>query len=283
LFTAARTSYIPRFALLAFLIDFWLEPLLYRDGVNLYERGANIALSNVSFMTLVATLGLEGRRELLRKFQVMTRDRTEFAYESFWESLRNAMRRHELVGKALGPLLVAERELGWRHLNALPKDYLDLGEYGVLDTIVHWRRELPEAHFDVIHDHSKMIERNHRNWEALFDPQNPSAVVGQDRRTIEFPLPVRGLRLEDSAGILQLQIAGIVAGAACAFSVARALNKKSDYTEALLDAGILDAVAGGVWPSEAVTPEELETEGAAFGDSADFLGKIIKGHKERES
>ena len=59
------------FALLAFLIDFWLEPLAYRDGLNLYQHGANIALSNVSFITLVATLGIEGCRELLRRFQVI--------------------------------------------------------------------------------------------------------------------------------------------------------------------------------------------------------------------
>ena len=271
------------FALLAYLIEFWLEPLAYRDGVNLYERGANIALSNVSFITLGATLSAEGRRELLRRFQVMTRDRTEFAYESFWESLREAMRRHDLIEKALGPLLVAEHELGWAHLHVLPRDLLDLGEYGVLDTIVHWRRKQPDGQFDVIHDHSKMMERNRQRWEAILDPSNPAAIVGQDRRTIEFPLPVQGLRLEDSTQCLQLQIADIVAGAACAFMTAKVRNARPDYTEALLEGGILDAVAGGVWPSDSISPEQLETDGPVLRDSADFMGEIIKRHKERQS
>jgi hypothetical protein len=42
------------YVLLAYLIDFWFEPLAHRDGVNLYERGANIALTNVSYVTLGA-------------------------------------------------------------------------------------------------------------------------------------------------------------------------------------------------------------------------------------
>jgi hypothetical protein len=107
--------------------------------------------------------------------------------------------------------------------------------------------------------------------------------VGQDRRTIEFPLPVRGLRLESSERYVQLQIADIVAGAGCVVMTARSRNKASDYAEALLDAGILDAVAGGVWPSQFITPEQLETDGPVLGDAADFMGSILKRHKAGES
>jgi hypothetical protein len=61
---------------------------------------------------------------------------------------------------------------------------------------------------------------------------------------------------------------------------AKARNTRSDYTEALLEAGILD-VAGGVWPSTSITPEQLETDGPVLRDSADFMGEIIERHKER--
>jgi Protein of unknown function (DUF3800) len=270
------------FALLAFLIDFWLEPLAYRDGVNLYARGANIALSNVSFITLGATLGLEGRRELLRQFQVMTRDRTPFAYESFWDSFRDATRRHDLIQKAIGGLLAAEMELGWPHLHKLPADLLDLGDYGLLDTIQFWRKKYSDSQFDLIHDHSKMIERNRQRWEAVLDPSNPAATVGQDRRTIEFPLPVRGLQLEDSETFLQLQIADIVAGAACTVLNAKARNASSDYTDRLLDVGILNSIAGGIWPSDAISPEELETVGPVLRDPAEFIGEIVAQHKKQQ-
>lgn len=175
------------YVLLAYLIDFWLEPLAHRDGVNLYERGANIALTNVSYVTLGATLGIEGRRELLRRFQVMQRDRTTFAYASFWELVYDAVRKHRLIEGALVGLVVAERELGWDHLQALPADLLDLGDYGLLETIGFWRATYPDAEFVLLHDTSKMIQRNRKRWEIVLDPTNPGAKVGQDRRTIEFP------------------------------------------------------------------------------------------------
>jgi hypothetical protein len=160
---------------------------------------------------------------------------------------------------------------------------LDLGEYGVLDSIVYWRKKQPDTKFEVVHDHSKLMERNRQIWEAILDEKNPSAIVGQDRRTIEFPLPVTRLRLEDSTKFLQLQIADIVAGAACAFMMGRARGKLSDYGEELLEAGILECVAGGVWPSTAISPEELETDDPALADAAAFISTIVQGHKEAAS
>src|SRR5271155_1216690 len=89
-------SFHKEYLLLTNLIDFWLEPMMFEDGVNLYERGANIALANVCYLTLGTCLGREGRRELLRRFQVMTRDRTPFAFQNFWNTLKQAMSQHEL-------------------------------------------------------------------------------------------------------------------------------------------------------------------------------------------
>jgi hypothetical protein len=38
------------FTLWAYLSDFWLEPMAYADGINLYDQGANIALANMSYI-----------------------------------------------------------------------------------------------------------------------------------------------------------------------------------------------------------------------------------------
>ena len=267
------------FILLALLIDFWLEPLAHRDGVNLYERGANIALSNVSYITLGATLGADGRRELLRRFQVMHRDRTEFAYASFWDLFYESVRRHKLIEDALVGLVVAERELGWDHLNDLSKDMLDLGDYGLLQTVEHWRAQRACSDLLLVHDTSKMIERNRAKWEAILDPANPPAIVGQDRRTIEFPLPVRGLDIAESHDFAQLQVADLVAGGACAVMRNRANGSKNEYAADLINLGILNLVGGGVWPTSAISPEQLETDGPALADSADFIGRLIERRK----
>jgi hypothetical protein len=277
--TACFFGFHKEFILLALLIDFWLEPLAHRDGVNLYERGANIALTNVSYITLGATLGVAGRRELLRRFQVMHRDRTRFSYASFWDLFYESLRRHKLIEDALVGLVVAEHELGWDHLNDLSRDMLDLGDYGLLQTVEHWRGTRPGSDLLLVHDTSKMIERNRSKWEAVLDPTNPPAVVGQDRRTIEFPLPVRGLRIAESHEFSELQVADLVAGAACSVMRARANHSDNEYATQLVDLGLLDLIGGGVWPTSAISPEQLETEGPAHADSADFIGRLIERRK----
>ena len=270
------------FALLAFFIDFWFEPLAYQDGVNLYDQGANIALSNVSYITLQTTLGREGCGELLRRFQVMTRDRTSFAYDSFWQSFYDAVNKHDSIEKALGALIAAEQRLGPAHLQRLPADLLDLGDYGLLDTVVYWRKKSPGVQFDLVHDRSKMIERHRERWVKILKPDNPKAVVGSDRRTIEFPLPVRTLRLAESHTLAGLQVADLVAGTAYAVWNAKARNQQSEYTRALMEAGIAEGTAGGIWPTKMISPEELETGGPFHADAATFIAELI-GHEGSES
>src|SRR6266567_3996772 len=268
-------SYHKQFLLCAYLIDFWLEPMMHEDGVNLYERGGNIALNNVSYLTLGACLGLDGRRELFRKFQVMTRDRTPFAFDSFWDSLEKAVREHDLLKEIFRGLLVARHRLGYSHLAGLPVGMLDLGDYGLLETVLHWRKKFPGDELIVVHDESKFLRKQREFWEAVLSQANPPAVLGQDRRTIEFPLPVKKLHLEDSQKFPQLQVADLVASAARAHANGLVMGR-SPFLEALFDAGLYDALAGGVWPTDAVTPTDLETEGPVFGDAADHISRLEK-------
>jgi hypothetical protein len=272
-------SFHKEYLLVTNLIDFWLEPMMFADGVNLYERGANIALSNICYLTLGTCLGRDGRRELLRRFQVMTRDRTLFAFQSFWNSVRQVTNKHDLVAQALGGLPFAEYRLGFEHLCQLPTNMLDVGDIGLLQTVQHWREELPNTDFVLFHDQSTMLEQQRALWEAILDPSNPAATVGQDRRTIKFPLPVLGLRLEDSRQFTQLQVADLVAGAARSVWNARLAGTSNPYCDELLDAGILDALAGGVGPTAMVTPQDLDTDGPVLGDAAEFIGDLVKTRK----
>ena len=277
---AAFFSFHKEYLLVTHLIDFWVEPVMREDGYNLYERGGNIAYANVCYLTLGTCLGIDGRREFLRRFQVMTRDRTPFAYRSFWDSVREVKSQHELVAKALGPMEIVGARLGYRHLLHLPEDVLDLGDLGLLQTIQHWRTTFPGSRFLVIHDQSKLLERRQSFWEAILDPANPKATVGQDRRAVSFPLPVDGLRLEESHQFPQLQIADLVAGAARSVWNARIMGSPNPFCDALREAGILNGLVGGVGPTDYVTPAELETEGPNFGDMAEFVAGLVKAREK---
>jgi hypothetical protein len=269
-----------QYLLLTMLIDYWLEPMMHEDGFNLYERGANIGLANLCYLTLGTYIGLEPRRELLRRFQVMTRDRTRFAFHNFWDSLREAMNQHELVDGAFGALPLAELRLGFEHLSHLPAQMLDSCDLGLLQTVEHWREQLPDTELALYHDRSTMLERQRQVWEAILDPTNPPGVTGQDRRTITFPLPVRELCLVDSQQFPELQVADIIAGSARTVWNARVAGSADPFSDALIDAGILNGMAGGVVPTAHVSPEDLETEGPVVGDSAEFIARLLKSHKK---
>jgi hypothetical protein len=269
-------SFHKQFVLCAYLIDFWLEPMMHEDGVNLYERGGNIALNNVTYLTLGTCLGPDGRRELLRQFQVMTRDRTRFAFENFWDSMEKAIREHDLIRQAVGALPVARERLGYGHLLGLPGGMLDLGDYGLLETVQHWRTKLPAAEFSLIHDESKFLQKQREFWESVLDSKNPPGVVGQDRRKIEFPLPVEELHLKDSKNHPQLQVADLIASAGRAHANGLVARVTDPFLEDLWNAGLSKAFDGGVWPTAQVRPEELETEGPVYGDAAEFISRIAK-------
>jgi hypothetical protein len=271
-YIAAHKEYL----LLAYLVDFWIEPLAYRDGVNFYERGANIGFANVAYIVLTSVLKDAGRREMLRRFQVMVRHRTPFAYDSFWDYLRIAIRRNQLLDDALRPLLVAERELGWRYLLKLPTDLLDVGDYGLLETVDHWRRQREGRTFRLVHDTSKTVERHRAKWEAILNQSNPPRLVGQDRRTLEFPLPVESLAIENSETHEQLQIADLVAGAVATILKSKVTGASTQYAEELIATGVLEVAFGGVWPTDAVTPEQLDTDGPVLGDAAQAIGEIVQ-------
>ena len=49
----------------------------------------------------------------------------------------------------------------------------------------------------------------------------------------------------------------------------------SDYTDALVDAGILNLTIGGIWPSTDVTPEEMGTS-LMSGKHLDYIEAQLK-------
>ena len=53
-----------------------------KHGIDMYERGSNVAFSNMSFYVL--SLAPRFLEQLLQRFELMMRLRTREAYESFW-------------------------------------------------------------------------------------------------------------------------------------------------------------------------------------------------------
>ena len=57
---------------------------------------------------------------------------------------------------------------------------------------------------------------------------------------------------------------------------ARADGSSNEYGAKL---GVVNLIGGGVWPTSAISPAQLETDGPALADSADFIGQLIERRK----
>jgi hypothetical protein len=78
-----------RYALLGKIVDHLVHSAMEEDGLDLYERGGNIALTNLLYAALPAFMGDEGRflDRMLESFQRMMRERTREAYDAFFRPL----------------------------------------------------------------------------------------------------------------------------------------------------------------------------------------------------
>lgn len=258
---------------------------MYKNGYDLYDRGGNIAIANVTYIVLNSLLPEGGFRRLLNNFQIMMRYRSIKSYEHFWGPLYNAYYTYHdnsehPVAFALSLLLGGEIKLGYKHLTNLPPHSLDIAVSCCLVTISHWR-EKKEDTFNVIHDKSSAMANERWLWDIIVCPDAPCQEVGHDRRTMRFPLNVEKTLLADSRDYCQLQFVDIIAGATSALFISKLRpSKKSNYTEALEESGIEDFLIGGIWPSKDVDPESLGTTGDNLGDAANFIAELIDRSKK---
>lgn len=250
------------FALVTLIVDWWMEPLAHKYGMNLYKNGANLAIANMLFVCLEGFWNQRFRRKLLMHFQRMMRLRTPETFakceafvrkeESKVDTDRAEILRYFWPSFAL---------LGLPHVRGLPKQVLDIALPGLVYIGSVWRRR-HEGPWEVVHDQSSNMAKRKWLWDTLSSPDMAAARFQYPSGTQIFPLNVSGTRFADSAEEKQLQICDILAGATSAFlRFSTAQGKEKEYSDKLSEAGIEELIVGGLWPSTDVTPEELGMTG----------------------
>ena len=278
LFTAHK-----KFQLLTLLVDLWVEPAMLKDGIDLYEDGANLGLSNMAFYVLSLVPGF--LEELLRLFQSMMRERTRGAYEAFWGFLYRAFddpgeispdaQIRKMISDVLVYFLGGERALGARHLAKLPEHSLDVA-YSTVDLTAHYWDDRAGQPLRFTLDESKYFAESRWIWDALTRSDLPEVTFDGGDSPIHYPLNVEATRTANSKQVRQLQFADLLAGAMGKFCASRANPSiRSAYTDGLIDTGIVTLAIGGIWPSTDVTPEEMGTTGMS-GAHLDYIEAQLK-------
>ena len=272
------------FAMMTFIVDWWLEPFAYQRGLNLYKDGGNLAMTNMLYSCLPGFWSAGFRHRLLLLFQRMMRARTRDIYiecESFV---------HRAISKATGEQIELIRyfwlsfeALGHQHILELPNRVLDLALPGLVFIGHTWRSRHGED-LELVHDQSTNMAKRKWLWDALSSPSIAEATFAHRGGTHAFPMNVGRTRFADSTQEKQLQICDILAGAASAF--VRGYHKRGDeaaYHDKLIEAGIERLHIGGLWPSTDVTAEQLGTKGLDPNQAIEWVSEQLKNaHRSAE-
>lgn len=263
-----------QYVLVTKMVEILVEPVTHEDGLDLYDRGANIALSNLIYYTFPVLGGEVFFQKLLRNFQNMIRFRTEQSYKAFFEPLFCQEYPQEL-----DELLVLFREshnkFGYNLLSTL--DNLDIAFSSTLSLMSHWRQDLDDD-IILIHDNSSAMAKQKKIWDAIVDPNVPPIVVGYDRRQTQFPIRVVKTCSEDSKNWDGLQLVDILAGAYTRCIKWLSEGKQSDDKFGMSLAEIMsDSFYGDpIFPQFLFTPEELGIVGINSSiNSIDHISNLL--------
>lgn len=262
-----------RFAIVCKMVDAIMEEAMFKSGLDLYDRGGNIALSHVFFYCIPALEGEDFFETLLQKFQILFRVKDKQSCEEFFEFVFNHQCQN---GEAVISMLrYALYQLGIDEI--ISNDInLDVAFPSALNLMAIWRKSTSEK-FSLIHDSSSNMSRVKDLWDLIVDPKIPKALVGYDRRTWEFPIAIEGTSFEKSEDWAGLQLCDVLAGSLNYYARWLCNNKDNSdiYGKQLNQYYHKINSISPLWPSPNVTPEELETNIENKNDFLHFLGKIL--------
>ena len=260
--------------MMIFIVDWWMEPLAHKNGLNLYKDGGNIAMANMLYYTLEGLWSRDFRRRLLMHFQRMMRARTKETFDQCETFVRRAYdKANSSQVEILRYFWFSFPLLGYGHVADLPKRVLDLALPGLI-FIGHTWRSRHSGPLEVVHDQSTNMAKQKWLWEAFSSPDLAPMTFSHRGGDHSFPINVACTRFANSAQESQLQICDILAGTASLF----VQNAKANpaFNERLIDAGIEKLHIGGFWPSTDVTPEALGTKGLNCNKAIEWVAGQLR-------
>lgn len=265
-----------QYNLVAKIVDLIIEPVLHDSNIDLYDKGANIALTNVIYYTTPGIAGEGFFKEMIFRFQEMMRKRSKETYEQFFQLFLSDKLSPEL-DELFTSIKYSYFKKGFPLLNTIPLKSLDIAFSEALMLMSRWANDI-SGNIVLIHDESSAMAKERTLWDNLVSPDVPNITLGYDRRTWSFPLRIKKTDFMNSHNSAGLQLVDILAGA-----MARRMkyaNNKDDlddkYTKKLIPLlpGSFDYHV--IWPSTDITPQELGTIGNNAKDPLEYFNKIAK-------
>ncbi|NQT79226.1 MAG: DUF3800 domain-containing protein [Candidatus Aminicenantes bacterium] len=265
------------------IVDLLVETLYHQRGIDLYKEGANIAMSNLYYYATPPLCGEERFAKFQASFLQMIRNKDTTSIRNFYASIKELKDFcRDTQYKVMIDILSQTR--------GIIDDVLPHVNVTTLDPAVPllfflcgvWGEKLGTS-FNLVCDESKPIAHDKNLIECLMDAHITATRIGYDSRKITLPLKVNTINFVNSKDVIQVQIADMVASA-CAYW-ARSIvyhNEEDDLFLAIKDSKIPNLIIYSIWPSHAVTPEELGTIGEDGINPVNHIAKLLR-RKDKEN
>ena len=263
-----------RYMVVTKIVDVLIETLAFRDGIDLYKDGMNIALANLHYCCMPVFCGTDRTQELYAAFVNMIRTQDNPSIDRFFYAAWQVYSAcyDEKYQSSLAPILASE-ELIHEILRDTTSRLLDPAIPAFFSLCANWGDEL-EEYFDVLHDKSKPIFQEKDTLELLMLKEIPFKEIGYDRRKHGFPLKANGINFGDSKHDPRLQVVDLIASSSSYWANGLALeNTDDEFWKQLDEIDIEDFKMNALWPSSDVTPTELGTDG---GDGINMASHIAE-------
>jgi len=257
------------------IVDLLVEPLAHRDGIDLYQQGANLAMANYFYFALPHYLGKGEWEKLTIAFVEMVRSPNQERVERFYRIIRKAYRRtrNRSIRLDLG-MLLATQQIADSCLNQWDGSHLDPAIPAFVEHAAVWTERIDSA-FQIVHDESKPIAQEQIILEAMMSPHDERVTIGYDRRKMKFPIRAVGIQFRESKECVEIQVADIIASAAAYYLREACRGKLGSFAKELLATRTLESGFHPLWPEPKVTPEELGTEEIGGINAEDYMGEYV--------
>ena len=240
-------------------VDRLIEPLYYKNGLDLYKNGLNLAYTNLLFFCTPTLCD----RAIWEKYKIdfinMFKFRDENSITSFYKTVHNLFESSKSdYGSFLEPILKS-REIIHDILRDWDTNNFDSTLSGFINLIDFWGRRT-ESDFHAYVDDSKALGHFKHLVNSIRDIYIEQQEVGADRRTLQLPLKLIDIIFVNSKDNLVVQIADLIAGAANHYYRALADEKfRDDLSDKIEKTKLINLLHSRVWPHKSFTPEELNT------------------------
>ncbi|MEI3652429.1 MAG: DUF3800 domain-containing protein [Dolichospermum lemmermannii FEM_B0920] len=269
-FSIAHKQYV----LVTKMVDIIVEPAAYKDGIDLYDKGGTIGLSNLLYYVLPTIGGIDFFERLLKRFQDMMKYRTPKSYQDFFELIIQANYPESLNG-VMAFFIAGYINVGTEILN--DPDNLNITVTCTLSLMSDWRKNISEE-ITLFHDSSSEMAKNRDIWDALVNPNLLPIELGYDCRKFSLPIGVKETCPKNSKDWAGLQLADLLAGGVTQYFkwLNEGQNPENQFCRKLAETQLFDVSRiPRIWPEKKFTLQELGTIGDNAVSPIDHFAQIL--------